>query len=139
MTYATLEEAKAYSDLLVELDDAEITKLLEKSERDVDSLLDGPPNPTTGLKRDPGTMTTAEAAALSRATSAQAEYRYAMGPDFFREPQYQSVSGPNFSRTGTADFIGPQVRRELASAASTTLVPNIASRFGMINLGPTRP
>ncbi len=45
--------------------------------------------------------------ALTRATCAQAEYRVAMGPEFFIEDQYGFVAGPDFSRRGELAYIGP--------------------------------
>lgn len=52
--------------------------------------------------------------ALRRAVVAQVEYHLVMGEDFFRKPQYESVKGPQFSRTGLADRVSPKARQHLA-------------------------
>lgn len=54
-----------------------------------------------------------QASALKRAACAQAEYRDAMGEDFFIRAQYASVHGPEFQTTGWLPIIGPKVKREL--------------------------
>ncbi len=52
-------------------------RLIQAAERDVDRLLGAAyeRNPTTGRKLDPAALTTAQIAALERATAAAVEYR----------------------------------------------------------------
>lgn len=69
-----------------------------------------------GMKVDPTLLAPRQITALNRATCAQAEYRYDMGPQFFRRSQFSSVSGPVFNTQGKLPLIGPKVRRELTQS-----------------------
>lgn len=67
-----------------------------------------------GLRINPYLLSAKEALALNRATCAQAEYRDAMGEDFFVKAQYKSIEGPKFQTTGRLPLIGPKVMIELS-------------------------
>lgn len=115
-TYATLAELKAYTDLDTGVSDPTLQTALDRAERDVDSIvtpLVAGSREATGLKLDPASLLDWQAAALSRATCAQAEYRLAMGEDFFIRAQHSTVRGPDFSLSGQLPYIGPKVFREL--------------------------
>lgn len=53
---------------------------------------------------------------LANGTSAQVEYRMAMGEPFFIRGQYDSVRGPDFTTQGKLPRLGPKVRVELAQS-----------------------
>lgn len=84
-TYASAELLAEYvaGNALVRLPEGEdVERLLERAERDVDRVLGPyPPDPATGLKFDPGELTTAQRGALARATCAAAEFVLAQGPE----------------------------------------------------------
>jgi len=116
-TYATAADVSAFIEGLVIDDDAAFDRLIERAERDVDSVLTPTALLDTGLRYDPTTLTTGEQAALARAVAAQVEYRLEMGEEFFVRAQYDYVGGPDFSFRGQLEYIGPKVRRELAGTA----------------------
>lgn len=61
---------------------------------------------------------------LRRAVCAQVEYHLKLGEDFFVKPHYDTVSGPQFSRSGKQpDRIAPKARQHLAG---TGLIRNTA-------------
>lgn len=66
-----------------------------------------------GLRIDPWGITPAQSLALKNATCAQAEFRNAMGEDFFVRAQWKQVDGPEFRTQGKLPMIGPKVYREL--------------------------
>ena len=118
-SYATLADARGYTDLDDGLTDAAAEQILRRAERDVDDLLVGPDTlaegerQASGLKYDPATLTAWRAAALTRAVSAQFEYRILMGEEFFARAQHATVRGPEFATSGELPYIGPKVTREL--------------------------
>ena len=117
-SYATVADLELY--LGRDLDDGEATRVLLAAERDIDSIL-GPwdVDAITGLKWSPMTeLELFEAAALRDATCAQAEYRIAMGPDFFVRAGPKRVEGPDFTEEWdqAQPDIGPRVWIELARA-----------------------
>jgi len=132
--YATIVEFEAFEEDGTQdwttTDAAALEKLLVAAQRDVDvylrhwgapeanGLVFGSPK-TTNQKR----LTAAQVDALMRITCARAEYRLAMGPEFFRHDQRRGSSGPDFSTQGKLDRVGPKVREELARS-------NMALRFG---------
>lgn len=97
----------------------DLEAILEQAERDIDSIIPGYIPQANGLKfGDPHganelALRSYQVDALTRAVCAQAEYRIAMGPDFFVMPQYDSVTGPDFATVGRAPMIAPKVWREL--------------------------
>lgn len=116
--YATVAQLRAYADL-VGGDDADLEKVLERAEKQIDALLGPWVAQANGLKLgdpaagNPLDLTPDEIAALADAVCAQAEYRVAMGEPFFVQAQLESVSGPDFSTRGKRPYIGPKVRAEL--------------------------
>lgn len=122
-TYAENADFESYVPGWVTDSAPALTALLERAERDVDAFLGPlPPRAETGLKLDPSALEDWEAAALSRAVCAQAEYRLLTGesklaaggavkrekgPDFEREFDTAAGSPPGSS------LIGPKVRVEL--------------------------
>ncbi len=119
-TYAQSDDLTAYlldSGVSPPADSLAVDRLISRCEIDVDSLLIGfgVPNDSTGLKYDPSTDLIAfQAAALSRAVCAQAEYVLTQGPGFFVEGQYDSWQGPDFGAKGQLPYFGPRVALELA-------------------------
>jgi hypothetical protein len=116
-TYATQADLEAYVEGWV-TDDVDATeRLLERAERDVDSILVSPVpggRQTGGLRLDPASLPDWQKTALQRATCAQAEYRFTMGEEFFIRAQHDRVQGPEFRTDGRLPYIGPKVERELA-------------------------
>lgn len=123
-SYAVAADFASYVEGWQTDDSAALSRLLDRAERDIDTLLgDYTRNPATGLKLDPAALTTHQAYALRRATCAQAEYRFMMGEDFFVQDQFQFVSGPDFTRRGSLARIGPKVMGELANSGFKLAVP----------------
>jgi hypothetical protein len=132
--YATVADFEAYVPGWVTDDADELDKLLERASRDIDSLL-GPvryrlDGVYAGFKLDPAAdLDDAGAAALARATCAQAEHRYRFvepglsaaaatggrvakstkGPDF--EQTFEDDARPFVNATG---LYSPRLRIELA-------------------------
>lgn len=126
-TYATQADYEAYVEGWQTIDVAALERLLRRAERDIDYLL-GPGVPLeTGLRLDPTTLTAWERNALSRATCAQAEWRYTVTePVLAGEspgPELKAIKGPDFTKEyavqgspAPARF-GPKVRQELTAIA----------------------
>lgn len=130
-TYATASQLRSYTGLdSTALPDATANALLEKAEGDIDSfaVIDRPYDETTGRRFVPANLSSTEALILRRATCAQAEYRRAMGSEFFVVGQYASVTGPDYSTTGQLGYIGPGTWRELAASGFIKLSTTTASR-----------
>lgn len=113
-SYATRAELEAYAFNVSTLDNAAKDALVAAASRDIDTLAITRPAEDDGSRFVVADLTDGQAAALSRATCAQAEYRQEMGPGFFARPQFAQVTGPDFSTQGTLPHIGPKVWRELA-------------------------
>ena len=96
-------------------------RLIERCQRDIDAAV-GPLRPfsATGLKFDPTTLDANDAAALTRATVAQCEYRMEMGEDFFVRPQTNDAE--------RAPRIGPKVWVELQSSRLLRLTTRTTDR-----------
>lgn len=129
-TYATQEDLTDYMEGAVIDDPAATDRLLERAERDVDQLLGlyTTRDATSGLKLTVSDLEDYQAAALSRAVCAQAEYRYTMGEEFFVKGQHRSVTGPDFSVNGTLPYIGPKVWVELEGANLQRLTTSLNAR-----------
>lgn len=133
--YATSADLTAYlldSGIAAPADPAAVTRLLERATGDIDAILGPIPVRTTGAyagrKLDPTVLADWEAAALSNATCAQAEYRL-HNPTAYRDRPTKSVSGPDFTTVysdgggtgagvagktaGATGRYGPQVELEL--------------------------
>jgi hypothetical protein len=122
--YATNAEFEAYVEGWTTTNGAALTRLLERASRDIDALM-GPRRILTtgtyaGLKYDPTKLADAYADALSRATCAQAEYRFAIGEEEFAQHGTAGrVKGPDFEvelakgSSGGRPRIGPKVAVEL--------------------------
>ncbi|MGI8513503.1 MAG: hypothetical protein ACR2NH_12845 [Solirubrobacteraceae bacterium] len=99
-------------------------ELLAVASRDVDTLLASvAARVAGGLKLDPATLAADQVVALSRATCAQAQYRLAMGAEFFVRDQHSFVSGPDFAMRGELARIGPKVAAELLDNGFKAAVP----------------
>lgn len=133
-TYTTQADFEAYVEGWVTDNPAALDRLLERAERDVDSVIgySATRNQTTGLKLNPAELETWRAAALSRAVCAQAEYRNKMGEDFMVRAQHGAVSGPDFSTSGRLPYIGPKVLIELEGTS-------LAQRTTTVGSGSMRP
>lgn len=115
-TYATVSDFEEYSEGWTTTDAAALERILERAERDIDRVISyqGPRPDNQTLKLVPANLSLRDREAIRDATCAQAEYRIEKGERFFRQAQHQSVSGPQFSTTGTLPRIGPKVAEELA-------------------------
>lgn len=129
-TYTTVEDFEAYVEGWVTDDSDALERLLERAERDVDNVLGPiPVRVDSGLKLDPSALRDFEAAALSRAVCAQAEWRFrrgddklngsapgvikrVKGPDF--ETEYATDASSDASKQGTGLY-SPRVALELSS------------------------
>lgn len=118
-TYATVGDYEAYDPAWVTTNPDDLDAIIAQAERDIDSLFGGWTVESNGLKfgdpsgANPKNLTAGQRVALANAVCAQTQYRILMGPEFFVTPEYESVSGPHFSVTGSRPKIGPQVWREL--------------------------
>jgi hypothetical protein len=136
-TYATVEEFKTYVSDRLDLDDTTILNRLLEAERDVDLVVGPiPVDMDSGLKFIPGELEDDDAAALSRATCAQAEYRVEMGPSFFRRPQFNKTKGPDYETSGQAPIVGPAAMRELTYSRLLRLTASIGDRRPAGDLPP---
>jgi hypothetical protein len=120
--YASQADFEGYVLGWVTDDPAALERILQNAERDVDTVFGPMELADNGLKyghphdaNEKG-LTPGQVVALTNATCAQAEYRIQMGEDFFVQDQYETVSGPNFSRTGRLARIGPKTMAELQAA-----------------------
>lgn len=121
-TYATKADCIAYIPGLSVNDDEEFDKLIERAERDIDSIIGfRASDTTTGKKFVPLNLTTNERNALRDATCAQVEYRLEMGERFFVRPQHNKVRGPEFETEGRLPRIGPKVITELEGGVLLSL------------------
>jgi hypothetical protein len=114
--YATLADCRDYIATDTAFTDAQILAELDRAEHDVDDALVTPAvehRGETGLKYDPAALAAWQAAALTRATCAQVEYRLFMGPEFFIKAQHEMVRGPDFATSGRLPYLGPKAQREL--------------------------
>lgn len=114
-TYATLTQVR---DEVADApaDDAELTKLIERAERDIDRSVGAyRTSVDTGRKFDPTTLETVPRDALMRATCEQVRFRLLMGERFFTRPQHTDVSGPDYTTKGKLQRIGPATVDELES------------------------
>jgi hypothetical protein len=107
-TYATTEQVGEYlllGDAGLELpdDEAAAEALVERAEDDIDRVLSAQleRDETSGRKLDPGDLTDAQAAALTRATAAQAEFRLAL--------EIELIGDDTTTRAGDVSF-GPTPR-----------------------------
>lgn len=133
--YTTTAAVQAYcTDLVVLPAGAELDRLIERCERDVDRQVAPVTRDTaTGLRVKPATdLAGWQAQALSRAVGAQVAYRVTMGDEFFLEDQFASVSGPEFSTRGQRARLAPEAREELLAAG--LLLP---SSFTITTTPPT--
>lgn len=116
-TYATIDAFRAYSPA-APTSDEEAQRVLDQAERDLDVELFAPVDAlrqATGLKYDPAALEPAWIeGAIERATCAQAEYRLAMGDDFFIRAQHDQVRGPDFTTSGRIPYLAPKAERELS-------------------------
>lgn len=123
LTYTSVEDFEAYVEGWETENSAALTRLLERAERDIDNVFGPiPRSSTTGLKVDPSGLQDWEAAALSRAVCAQAEYRFRVGDDELAGGRLvKRVKGPDFETefadggagATTRALYGPKVRLEL--------------------------
>jgi hypothetical protein len=120
-TYASVDDFEAYVPGWVTENSAELERLLEAAERDVDVIL-GPVgiyNEAAGLKYDPAELAAWEAAALSRAVCAQALHLFANPNAVTGERQAKRIKGPDFEQefgdagAGSGRY-SPRLRTELA-------------------------
>jgi hypothetical protein len=114
LTYCTIEQFTDRSTYSV--DDVDLlTKVMARAERQVDGLLTGfGPNLPNGLAVEPLVdLEPEQADALVDAIVAQTEYRLTMGEEFFRTNEPQSVSGPDFSRSGRLGKIADETLNAL--------------------------
>lgn len=117
-TYATADQLRDFTGQTSgQLSDTAALALIRKAEEDLDSIaVVGRPVLENGHRFDPDSLADTEAAALTAACCAQAEYRQEMGPSFFIRGQHSEISGPEFSTKGTLGRIGPQTMNALRKA-----------------------
>jgi hypothetical protein len=111
LTYASVADLRAYAPQVTGTDE-ELGRLLLAAEQDIDMLLTGVRDETTGHKADPSVLPAYQVTALRNATCAQAEYRFTRGPDFFVLPG-EETKGPDFTITGSLQIIGSKARSAL--------------------------
>lgn len=137
LTYASVADFEAYVSDRLSLDTPTIENRLAEAERDIDLVVGPIPiDPATGLKFIIGDLEPEDVTALSRATCAQAEYRVEMGPAFFRRPQADKVSGPDFSQEGQLPIVGPAAMRELTYSRLLRLTTAVSDRRPAGDLPP---
>lgn len=129
--YAQQADVESYIEGWVTDNADALARLIQRCERDVDTLLlgFGVPN-STGLKYAPATdLQDWQAAALARAVCAQVEYRFNSGESFMASGQYDSWQGPDFAAKGKLPYFGPKVAMELAGTgiARTSGLSSIAT------------
>ena len=130
-TYATAAELRSWIGTdSTSLPDTEAERLLEKAERDLDGLVvvgrlwDS----ATGRALVPSQLAPREAALLSNAACAQAHYRQVMGDEFFVKPQFQKVTGPDFTTEGKLPRIAPEARSQLQASGLVRLTTSTRTR-----------
>lgn len=137
-TYATVSDFEDYVPDWITDDADALDDVLVQAEHDIDAAVGDYSLEANGLKLGtPGganekQLTPGQIIGLTRATCAQAEYRIAMGAEFFVKDQHQSVGGPDFNYSGELDYIGPKARQELDNAG--LLRAKRGSRFGSFAL-----
>lgn len=120
VAYATVEDFEAYVEGWETGDPEVLKRLLHRASLDVDRYV-GPAWSVedNGLRfgdpagANPKKLSSAQVEALTRATCAAAEYRLAMGEEWFVTDQHESVGGPDFSTVGRLSRTGPKMREEL--------------------------
>jgi len=118
-TYASVGDVRGYAPELVTYSHEEIRTEIVKAERDLDwwAGFGGLVNETSGLRFDPlADLDPRFSSAITRATCAQVQYRFYMGPAFFTEELgYEEVQGRDQTvRKGRR--VGPQARSEFPRA-----------------------
>ena len=132
-TYALAADLRDWTgQTTAELPDADAQRLLVLAERDIDGIagIGRPLDTTTGKRFTPSSLSTLQALVLKRVTCAQAEYRQAMGDDFFIRGQFDSTNGPDFSTNGRLPRIAPAAWRELAVSGLIRLSTTTGGRWG---------
>jgi hypothetical protein len=120
IAYASVADFEAYVEGWETDDEDALRRCLHRASRDIDRYV-GPgwsvePN---GLRfgdvaeDNPKALEPHQVEALVNATCAQAEYRIAMGEDWFVQDQYKQSNGPDFATTGKLGRVGPKAREEL--------------------------
>lgn len=96
---------------------AELDRVLERAERDVDDFV-GPwsMDSTTGRKLTNAGLDANRLGLVKDAVCVQALWRIQVGEDEFINSQYDSVSGPDFSTQGKRSRTSPQAKRLLTQA-----------------------
>lgn len=124
--YATQTEFEAYVEGWVTDDAAALGRLLERASRDLDNLVFVALAPLasgtySGFRLDPGNLVDWASEALSRATCAQAEYRFDTGEaEWAAIGHGGTVSGPDFTvevpkgPAGGRPRLAPKAALELA-------------------------
>lgn len=117
-TYCTQADFEDYVEGWVTDDPDALERLLERASRDVDAMVGAWIREINGsvfgdLDDNPKGLTDAQKAALARGTCAQAEFRFQMGEEFFARAQYDKVTGPEFSTSGTLPSESPKAIREM--------------------------
>lgn len=113
-TYATQTDLTDYIEGFVVDDSDAVDRLIERAERDIDSILGAyDRDDTTGLKITLADFDDWQTAALTRAVCAQVEYRFTMGEAFMVRAQREEEWGPDFRAKGKVPYIGPKAWREL--------------------------
>lgn len=137
LTYASVQDFKDFIADRLALDDPTIESRLLEAERDIDLVVGPiPVDMATGLKFIPAELEDDDAAALVRATCAQAEYRVEMGPAFFRRPQFNKTKGPDYETEGQAPIVGPAAMRELTYSRLLRLTTATGDRRRPADLPP---
>lgn len=120
-TYADKDACEAYTEGLIVTDADQFDRVIERAERNVDTLLTVPGRPDVAGPKladaDLAAMGARDRERLERATCAQTEYRVEMGEEFFARHQHARTSGPDFSVDGQLPWIGPKVLGELEGFA----------------------
>lgn len=115
LVYTTIPAIRSYAPELVTYSDSQILAEAIKAQRDIDwyAGFSGVINEVSGLRFDPVTdLNSWDASALNRATCAQVQYRFYMGPAFsVDEMQYAAVEGRDQTVRGS-QRVGPQARSE---------------------------
>lgn len=113
--YASVDTVRDYAPELADRADEEIMAEIKKAEKDIDwyAGFSGAIDEVTGLRFVPLTdLDPRYSEAVTRATSAQVQYRFYMGPAFTTdELQYEEVQGRD-QTVRKAQRVGPQARSE---------------------------